>query len=117
MGKRKSVEELGKGILSNLEDEEEMDGLDEILEEEMKDPKQIEARKRAEEIESKRIKEEESKGVKEEKSKKKKRSFMLTDYQIQLLYVLKGEQIDKDLSTIVGEAIELYFDRTRRMVK
>ena len=53
--------------------------------------------------------------AKEDKSKsvnnpKSKRSFMLTDKQIRMLYELKLELIHEDLSTIVGKAIESYYN-------
>lgn len=53
-------------------------------------------------------KEQKSKRVKE--GKKKKRSFMLTEKQIKRLYELKYDLVEKDLSTIVGEAIEMYYE-------
>jgi hypothetical protein len=60
------------------------------------------------------VKEQESKGVKEEKPnstkvEKIKRSFMLTNDQVELLYILKSKNPSKDLSEIVGEAIEKAF--------
>ncbi len=64
--------------------------------------------------ESETVKEDNGISIKEQKSneaenKKKKRSFMLTEKQISLLYELKYNIVDKDLSTIVGEAIEMYY--------
>ncbi|WP_129596254.1 hypothetical protein [Anaerophilus nitritogenes] len=54
------------------------------------------------------VQEEKSKGVKEEKSK---RSFMLTESQIEKIYLLKAKYKEKDLSTFVGEAIEEYYEK------
>lgn len=53
--------------------------------------------------------------AKEDKSKsvnnpKSKRSFMLTDNQVKMLYELKLKLIHEDLSTIVGKAIENYYN-------
>lgn len=35
---------------------------------------------------------------------------MLTEKQIKRLYELKYDLVEKDLSTIVGEAIEMYYE-------
>jgi len=67
-------------------------------------------------------KEQESKGVKGEKNKsvkeqKSKRSFMFTASQIEKIYLLKAKHPDKDLSVIVGDAIDLYFDKINKNLK
>ena len=59
---------------------------------------------------SKRVKDQESKGVKEQKSK---RSFMLTERQIEMIYLLKSKKQGIDLSEIVGFAIEEYYERNK----
>lgn len=86
-----SLKETGLGILEGLNT--------------LENPTEIENK---EEQKSKGIKEEKNIGVKEQKSK---RSFMLTDSQIEKIYLLKSKNPNKDLSTIVGDAIELYFDK------
>ena len=45
--------------------------------------------------------------------KKLKRSFMLTEKQIEMVYLLKAQNPSKDLSTLVGEAIEKYFEANK----
>ncbi|MCY6485424.1 hypothetical protein OW763_13900 [Clostridium aestuarii] len=64
------------------------------------------------------IKEENNKSVNKEKSKdskekKSKRSFMLKEKSIQKLNMLNMALNDKDLSTIVDEAINLYFEENK----
>ena len=61
-----------------------------------------------EEQKKKGVKGEKKKNIKEQKSK---RSFMLTASQIEKIYLLKAKNPDKDLSVIVGNAIDLYFDK------
>lgn len=58
-------------------------------------------------METNKISESKSKKVNEQKSK---RSFMLTDDQIRMLYELKLKFIHEDLSTIVGKAIEDFYN-------
>lgn len=58
-------------------------------------------------METNKISESKSKKVNEQKSK---RSFMLTDDQIRMLYELKLKFIHEDLSTIVGKAIEEFYN-------
>ncbi len=68
--------------------------------------------------------EEKSNGVKDEKSKsvnkgkndsskedRKKRSFILSETQVEKLYMLKAKNKDKTLSAMVGEAIEEYYEQ------
>lgn len=88
---KKPLSEISKGILEGLNDSE-----SEIKEEE-----------------SKRVNEQNNTRVNEDN--KKKRSFMLTEKQIRLLYELKYSIVDKDLSTIVGEAIEMYYNNKKEM--
>ncbi|MGC9080002.1 MAG: hypothetical protein ACP5G1_04660 [Nanopusillaceae archaeon] len=57
--------------------------------------------------------------LKEYKSKKvnkakSKRSFMLTDEQIRMLYELKLKFLHEDLSTILGKAIENYYNSNKK---
>lgn len=71
---------------------------------------------------SKGVKEENNKTIKEQNNKKtdeekSKRSFMLTHNQIKELYELKQEFINKDLSTMVGEAIDDYYNKNKRVKK
>lgn len=68
------------------------------------------------------IKEENNKSVKEEnnkgsKEKKSKRSFMLTEKSIQRLNMLNMALDNKDLSTIVDEAINLYFQKNKKEIE
>lgn len=68
------------------------------------------------------IEEENNKSVKEEKNKnskekKSKRSFMLTEKSIQRLSMLNMALDDKDLSTIVDEAINLYFEENKGKIE
>lgn len=87
---KSGISKVGAGILDGLEQLEDLNS------------------SAAKAPESKGVKEEKSKGVKEVKSK---RSFMLTDQQIEMLYMLKAKSPKKDLSELVGEAIEkLYSD-------
>lgn len=44
---------------------------------------------------------------------KSKRSYMLTDKQVEMVYLLRAKYWDKDLSDIVGEAIEEYYKRNK----
>ena len=67
-----------------------------------------------EEQKNKRVEEEKKKDIKEQKSK---RSFMLTASQIEKIYLLKAKNPDKDLSVIVGNAIDLYFDKINENLK
>jgi hypothetical protein len=86
--KRSSIETTRLGILDGLND----------LESNEFEP---------EETKSKYIKEYKSKSSLDKKSK---RSFMLTEKQIEMVYLLKAKNPNKDLSTMVGEAIEKYFE-------
>ena len=66
--------------------------------------------------ENKEAKEEKSNKVNTEKNKrankdKSKRSFMLTKDEIEKIYVLKAKFQDKTLSKIVGEAINLLYNK------
>lgn len=80
MNKKSNLDKIGAGILSGLQDMPDINS---------------------------GVKEQESKRVKEQESNTKtKRSFMLTDKQIEMLYILKSKNKDKDLSELVGEAIE-----------
>lgn len=51
-----------------------------------------------------------SKNVSEDESKKIKRSYMLSEEQIEKIMLLKVKSKKKDYSTIVGEAIDFYFE-------
>lgn len=86
MNKKSNLSKIGTGILSGLQE--------------------------MEDINSTGVKEQESKRVKEGKNNtaKTKRSFMLTDRQIEMLYILKSKNKNKDLSELVGEAIEKLYD-------
>jgi hypothetical protein len=86
--KNNNLGKVGAGILSSLEE--------------------------MEDINSAGVKEQKSNGVKEDKSNtpKTKRSFMLTDKQIEMIYILKSKSPKKDLSEIVGEAIEKAYEET-----
>lgn len=71
---------------------------------------------------NKSIRDENSKLVNKEKNKtvkekKNKRSFMLTEKSIQKLSMLNMALNNKDLSTIVDEAINLYFDENRYKIE
>jgi len=57
------------------------------------------------------LKEYKSKKVNKSKSK---RSFMLTDEQIRMLYELKLKFLHEDLSTILGKAIENYYNSNKK---
>jgi hypothetical protein len=87
--KRKNKAEGIKGIMDGLEDVEENKN------------------KRSKEEKSKRVKEEENKNFKEEK---KKRSFMLTNSQIEKIYLLKAKNNNMTLSEIVGQALEEFYE-------
>jgi H2-forming N5,N10-methylenetetrahydromethanopterin dehydrogenase-like enzyme len=50
-------------------------------------------------------------GKKEEKVKKTKRSYYLTNQQMKKVLLLNAEYLEKDMSEIVGEAIEEYYER------
>lgn len=67
-------------------------------------------------IESGNVQEEKSNGAKEQKSKsnkKTKRSFMLTDSQIECLYLLKSKNPSVDLSELVGQAIMDLYEKSK----
>ena len=89
----KNIKNVGAGILSGLE------SLNDIAIKEQK---------------SKTVEEPKSKKVKEEKSK---RSFMLEHEHIRMLYELKQTFINKDLSVLVGESIEDYYNKNKRVKK
>lgn len=91
--KRSSIETTRLGILDGLNDLESNDLESNEFE--------------SEETKSKYIKEYKSKSSLDKKSK---RSFMLTERQIEMIYLLKAKNPNKDLSTMVGEAIEKYFE-------
>ena len=77
-----------KGIMDGLEDEENLNSKEEKNE---------------------RIKDEKNKNSKEEKIK---RSFTLTESQVEKIYLLKAKNSSMTLSEIVGTAIEKYYDQT-----
>lgn len=96
MAKKKNIESLketetGLGILAGLST--------------LENPADTENK---EEQKKKRVEEEKKKNIKEQKSK---RSFILTASQIEKIYLLKAKNPDKDLSVIVGDAIDLYFNK------
>lgn len=93
------LNKLGLGVLDGLQALDKLKGQIAIEDSESKEVK---------EEKSKRVNKQESKGVNEQKSK---RSFMLTDKQIEMVYLLKSKYKDKDLSAIVGEAIEEYYKK------
>ena len=85
-----------KGIMDGLEDEENLNSKEE---------------------KSERIKDEKNKSSKEYKNKnseeeKIKRSFTLTETQVEKIYLLKAKNSSMTLSEIVGTAIEKYYDQT-----
>lgn len=87
------MEEKGKGILNGLNEINEME---------------------EEQEKSKEEKNSKNKDTKdnEKKSKiaKKKRSFMLKEDQIERLYMMKAKDRNKNLSQLVGAAIDLYYE-------
>ena len=85
-----NIKNIGKGILDNLEALEET------------------GQTKADSKESKRVITEKSKSVKEEKSK---RSFMLTASQIEKIYLLKVKFPNRDLSEMVGQSIEEFYNK------
>ena len=82
-----------KGIIDGLEDSEK--NSDKVNEEK-----------------SKRADTEKNNSLKDEK---KKRSFMLTESQVEKLYMLKAKNSDRTLSAMVGEVIEEYYKRHMNM--
>lgn len=54
------------------------------------------------------------KEYKGKKVNKSKRSFMLTDEQIRMLYEMKLKFLHEDLSTILGKAIENYYNSNKK---
>jgi hypothetical protein len=90
----KTLANIGKGILSSLEDIRGMEETSNNIKEETLN----------------KAKEETSKPVIEEMSKKKeKKNFMLTETAIDQLFQLKFKYRKKDYSTIVEEAIAAYY--------
>ncbi|MBU3130723.1 hypothetical protein [Clostridium tagluense] len=83
----KGLANIGKGILSSLED---INNMEET---------------------SNQVKEEMCKPVIEEKKKKEKKNFMLTETAIDQLFQLKFKYRKKDYSTIVEEAIAAYYQK------
>jgi len=67
--------------------------------------------KEAKEEKSNRVNKDNSKRVNKDKSK---RSFMLTKDEIEKIYVLKAKFQDKTLSKIVGEAIDLLYNKVNQ---
>ena len=61
--------------------------------------------------------EQKSKSVKGEKEAKSKRSFMLKENTIHKLSLLKLCMNDKDLSTIVEESIDMYFEKNKESIE
>lgn len=57
---------------------------------------------------SKKVNDQKNRPVKEQTMK---RSFLLTPKQVERVYLLKAKNSDKTLSTIVGEAIDAYYER------
>lgn len=100
-GDMTNIKNLGKGILDSLQGMEEEST--DITEEKSND-----------------VKEEKSntvKNTKGEKEPKSKRSFMLKETTIHKLSLLKLCMNDKDLSTIVEEAIDMYFDKNKESIE
>lgn len=76
----------------------------------------VEGLEQMESMEQDGAEEQKSNGVKEEKSKKAKktkRSFMLTDQQIECLYLLKSKNPSMDLSEMVGQAIMDLYEKSK----
>lgn len=93
---KNSISNLGKGVLNLLEDDQPVNA-DNNANTETSDTKQ-----------------KNSKTVKEIKSK---RSFMLKESTVQRLNLLKLCSTDKDLSTIVEDAINKYFEENKKSIE
>lgn len=105
------VKKLGKGIWDTIQEGEEPQNI------ELRDDKNM----KVEEQGSKGSKPSKNNTVRQSKSvrtdeARSKRSFMLTEKAIQKLKYLKISMDDKELSAIVEEAINLYFDKNKKNI-
>lgn len=129
-----NIKNLGKGILDTLTsmNEEKSKDVKEEKNNTVNTPKSTTvSEQKNKKVNSKSIntqdnnntEEEKNKSVKEEKNKnfskekKSKRSFMLTEKSIQRLNMLNMALDNKDLSTIVDEAINLYFEENKGKIE
>lgn len=107
----KGLANIGKGILSSLEDIKGIKENSNGVKEETNKPVNNEVSKTIKEETSKQIKDETLNTVKEEKKKKEKKNFMLTETAVNQLFELKFKYRKKDYSQIVEEAIAEYYEK------
>lgn len=108
-----SLEHIGQGILSSLQDikEEKNNSIKEETSNNVNKEKNNRAKEQGgnnvEQVISKEVNTETIKPVKEEK--KEKKNFMLTPDAVDMLFQLKFKYRKKDFSAIVEEAIQEYY--------
>ena len=86
MSRKSKIKDKAKGILAGIEDEN----------------------KSSKEEKNKRVKKDKSKDIEEEKLK---RSYMLSKERIKKLKLMQIEDIDKNLSELIEEAIDLLYEK------